>query len=142
MFLCYPRWFFSIYAGVGLIALPLDLILEYIRRPIRMKESEFTAERQKLANELAELKREGDQIKVEEAQVGNTEGWWARRSKKSSVNSKVRKLEIQISQANKKFEKLKIQADYNKLAHPICYALKLVLGIICVIISLFWLLHM
>lgn len=141
-FTCYPRWFFAIYAGVGLIALPLDLILEYVRRPIRMKESEFIAERQKLANELSQLKRDGDQIKTEEAQAKNTDGWWAKRSKKSSVNSKIRKLEISVSLANKKFEKLKIQADYNRRAHPIFYVLKLILGIICIIISIFWILHM
>ena len=107
-----------------------------------MKESEFTAERQKLANELAQLKCEGDRIKAEEAQVGGIEGWWARRSKKSSINGKIRKLEIQVSEANKKFEKLKIQADYNRRAHPICYALKLVLGVCFIVISFIWLLHM
>ena len=61
--LSYYRWFFVIYAGVGLTALPLDLILECVNRPIRMKKNEFEAARDTIARELVELKKKGDQIR-------------------------------------------------------------------------------
>ena len=141
---CYylRRWFFSIYAGVGLIALPYSLVQEYINRPKRMLASDFQKERQNLANELGRLKGIGDQIKREELDCKNVTGWWATRRKKNAVKNDTRKLEIAVSEAGKKFELLKIQADYNRRAHPIWYAIKLVLGIIFAIISLFWVLHM
>jgi hypothetical protein len=67
-------WFFVIYAGVGLPALPIDLILEFLNRPIRMKESQFIQHREALARDLVALKNTGEQIEKDNAVAKNTEG--------------------------------------------------------------------
>ncbi len=68
------RWFFVVYAGVGLTALPLDLILEYVNRPIRMKKDEFTNARNKLAIELGELKNKGSGLREDAAKAKQATG--------------------------------------------------------------------
>jgi LMBR1 domain-containing protein 1 len=67
-------WFFVIYAGVGITALPMDLIIEYMERPIRMKESEFKNARDTLVRELVDLKKMGEDIKVNDAVARRTTG--------------------------------------------------------------------
>lgn len=67
-------WFFVIYAGVGLTALPLDLILEYKGRPKRMKKEEFTKARDDLVKELAGLRKMGDDIKENNEIAKRTKG--------------------------------------------------------------------
>ncbi len=37
---------------------------------------------------------------------------------------------------------LQLQADYNRRVNPILYFLKLVLGLIFVVISIIWIIHM
>lgn len=68
------RWFFVIYAGVGLTALPLDLILEYVNRPIRMKREEFVNSRNKLAIELGELRTKGSKLREDAAKAEKADG--------------------------------------------------------------------
>ena len=63
-----------VYAGVGLTALPLDLILEFMNRPIRMKREDFLKQRDALCAELVALKNEGEEIEKESAVAKNTEG--------------------------------------------------------------------
>jgi LMBR1 domain-containing protein 1 len=48
-FLSFLGWFFfAIFAGVGLIALPIDLVNEYRTRPVSMSTREFFEQRQDL----------------------------------------------------------------------------------------------
>jgi len=135
-------WLFVIYAGVGITALPLDMIIDYKNRPIRMKESEFVKARLELATELVELKKNGEQIRVDNADAKRTTGWWAARSKRNAVRDNIRKYEIQVLEASRKFELLKLQADFNKRVHPICYCLELFLGFIFIIVAIIWMIHM
>ena len=135
-------WFFVIYAGVGLIALPLDLIMEYRDRPKRMKESEFVSARKELAEKLVELKKTGEGIRVDNAQANQDHSWWSGGRKRNKVRDNIRKFEIAVLDVSKKFELMKLQADYNRRVHPILYALKLVLGLMFIVVSIIWLIHM
>jgi len=67
-------WFFVIYAGVGLTALPLDMILEYVNRPIRMRKDEYISACNKLGLDLIALKNQGEQVKVDDAEAKRTTG--------------------------------------------------------------------
>lgn len=125
-----------------MVALPLDLINEFRNRPKRMKESEFVKAREELAMELVELKEIGERIQADDAEAKNATGWWNSSRKRSAVKTNIRKYEISVKDATNKFRLLEIQANYNRRAHPLFYAFKLILGIIFILVSLAWIAHM
>ena len=65
-------WFlFSIYAGIGMMALPMDLINAWVERPQYMNASKYATMRQQLDKRLAELIEIGETIaeEIEETYV-------------------------------------------------------------------------
>ena len=74
-------WFlFAIFGGVGLAAMPLDLIMMYVKRPRHMDAQEFQEAQTSLRERTNELVDIGELIKIEreeKAQLGLTSGWGA-----------------------------------------------------------------
>ena len=72
-------WFlFAIFGGVGLAAMPLDLILMYVKRPRHMDAVEFAEAQTSLRERVNELVDIGELIKIEreeKAQLGLTSTW-------------------------------------------------------------------
>jgi len=136
------RWLFVFYGGVGLPAVPLDLINEYRNRPKRMKESEFNEARDNIAKELIQLKEVGEQLRIKDAKARNATGWWSAGRKRSEVKANIKNYEIAVKDVSKRYQLLEIQANYNRRAHPLFYALKLILGLLFIIVSLLWIAHM
>jgi LMBR1 domain-containing protein 1 len=136
------RCLFVIYGGVGLSAVPLDLINEYRNRPKRMKESEFVKARENLAIELVQLKEVGEQIRIKDTEARNATGWWSANRKRSAVKTNIKNYEIAVKDISKRHQLLQIQANYNRRAHPLFYVLKLILGLVFIVVSVLWILHM
>ena len=58
-------FFFTIFAAVGLIAVPMDLINAYVNRPQFMSTQEFAKQKQALKKKCLELLKIGEQIDAE-----------------------------------------------------------------------------
>lgn len=74
-FMAFIGWFiFAIFGGIGLAALPLDMILAFVRRPRRLDPSEFADAQVNIRNRTNELVNIGELLKVERDQRLNDMG--------------------------------------------------------------------
>lgn len=144
-------WFlFAIFGGIGLAALPLDLILSYVNRPRHMDAVEFAEAQMSLRERVNELVDIGELIKIERdekatAGMTSTMGTW-------SFNSDVRKAARDERQAITGFKQAvflleqdvedfqAMSANYENY-NPLIPYIQLVLGVCAVFVSLFWFLH-
>mmetsp|Transcript_15185 Transcript_15185/g.25215 ORF Transcript_15185/g.25215 Transcript_15185/m.25215 type:complete len:600 (-) Transcript_15185:645-2444(-) len=69
-------WFFALFGGIGLAALPLHGILTYVNRPVKMTPEELDDAKQSLQDRVNEMVDIGEQLKRE------------REDKSKSVNTK------------------------------------------------------
>jgi len=145
-------WFlFAVFGGIGLAALPLDLILAFVNRPKHMDAVEFAEAQMSLRERVNELVDIGELIKIEREEKANagltsTMGTW-------SMNSDVRKAARDERQAILGFKQAvylleqdsedfqAISANYENY-NPLIPYIQLLLGICSVVISLFWFLHL
>jgi len=126
-------WFFTLFAGVGLIALPLDLINEYRTRPTPMKTSEFFEKKRALGQRATMLVEVGEKIKSD-----------VRKPRSRGDKLKDRK---NLREFEKHYYFLKQDYAILRTAHelkggnPLVPIVKLVLGVFGIGISLSWIIH-
>lgn len=144
-------WFlFCIFGGIGLAALPLDLILAFTRRPRHMDAVEFAEAQMSLRERVNELVDIGELIKIEreeKAQSGLTSRFGT-----LSLDSDTRKAARDERQAILGFKQAvylleqdvedfqAVAQNYEKY-NPLIPYISLLLGCCAIIISLFWFIH-
>lgn len=142
-FMAFIGWFFfALFGGIGIAALPLDLILAFINRPKHMDPSEFADAQMNIRQRVNELVDIGELLKIERDERAKSEekkGMFQRFSREGQkeyleFKKAVYLLEtdvedFQASSAN--------YANYN----PLIPWLSLFLGFFSVIISLVWVVH-
>lgn len=144
-------WFlFAIFGGVGLAAMPLDLILMYKNRPQHMEPHEFQEAQTSLRERTNELVDIGELIKIEreeKSQLGLTSTWGSALfdSEKRKEARDERQAVLGFKQAVFLLEKdvedfQACSANYENYNPLIPYA-GLLLGVLSVIISFLWFLH-
>eukprot|EP00826_Nyctotherus_ovalis_P027699 TRINITY_DN2167_c0_g1_i12.p1 TRINITY_DN2167_c0_g1~~TRINITY_DN2167_c0_g1_i12.p1 ORF type:complete len:184 (-),score=42.64 TRINITY_DN2167_c0_g1_i12:620-1171(-) len=63
-FLCFLGWFFlALYAGIGLIILPTDFMIDYIDRPRKLTNADLQKITPKLLGYTTKLLRDGEELK-------------------------------------------------------------------------------
>ena len=133
-FMAFLGWFFfTIFAGVGFAALPVELIQEFTTRPEPMTTKTYFSERASLgarAKTLIEIAQ-----KLSLAMEGRNKG-----SKKRQEGRDMRNLEKHYFYLKKDFQLLTI-AYKLRGGNPLEYIAKLVGGIIFGGVSLSWVLH-
>eukprot|EP00347_Sterkiella_histriomuscorum_P002802 403366747 len=129
--------FFCFFGGVGFVSLPYDLIYQYVFKPQPIEEREFTQRKSILLNYSLKLREMGKQIENERQYVALIKGFsgW---KKRRTFNKKVRIYESRSLLAEKEYRLLDMQANYAQKVEPLKYTLKLVLGIICALLTLNW----
>ena len=79
-FMAFIGWFFFVlFGGVGLSALPLDLINEFLGRPKIIKSQDAAEKKRMLKKKSVELIEMGTKIKDEQSEVKHVDGFWAKR---------------------------------------------------------------
>lgn len=144
-------WFlFAVFGGIGLSAVPLDLILTYTHRPRHLDAVEFAEVQLSLRERVNELVDIGELIKIEREQkavagVTSRFGGWtldgdARKAAKEErqailgFKQAVYLLEEDVEQ----FQAVGIAKDkYN----PLIPYIALLCGFVAIIISIFWFIH-
>lgn len=144
-------WFlFAIFGGVGLAAMPLDLIMMYVKRPRHMDAQEFQEAQTSLRERTNELVDIGELIKIEreeKAQLGLTSGWGA-----TLFDSEKRKEARDERQAILGFKQAVFLLEQDVEDFGACHAnyenynplipyIALVCGLLSVVISIMWFLH-
>lgn len=129
-------WFgFTFFVGVGLIALPFDLINEFRTRPTPMSTRVWVDEKENLAKRAAGLIEIGTKFKEMLEKADPRSRSEARADKKNFL-----KFEQNYYFLKKDYTMLDLSYRL-KGGNPLWYIMKLVLGIIGSIVSLTWLIH-
>lgn len=116
------------FAGVGLIAFPMDFIRNFRDRPKPINGSEYALKKVEIAKETQVLIEAGKKL---EAKSGNT----SRKHRKA-----VAAFKRQVNELEKYYEKLEI--SYRQKGGQLLLAIvQLILGCIGVVLSVAWLLH-
>ncbi len=145
-FMAFIGWFFfAIFGGIGLAALPLDLIMAYVRRPKFMDAGEFAEAQISIRERVNELVSVGELMKLEEDE-GKTgagrKGLFNGLSKDAREQKKTfldfRRAVYLLEEDIEEFQNC--SANY-KNYNPLIPYFSLILGVCAVIISLFWLIH-
>ena len=132
-------WILVFFLGVGLVAIPMDLINEFRNRPRKIESNEFNRRRVKLLQHVTKLKKDSKQLEDIKESVdkgSGIKGWKNRRV----FNRDLNKHEIQCMIAEREFLLLEKITKISKL-EPWLYVIKLVLGIFFILWSLVWLIH-
>lgn len=148
-FLSFVGWFlFSIYTGIGLIALPIGLIRSYIYRPQYIPRDVYTKLKLEIQRQTKELLDFGDKLLAEEKLADSKGGSralsavnpadWSRRSKERKIFNEFKQ---QVVALEEHYGDLKMCHENWKFYNPLIPWFKLVAGIIGLLLSLCWILQ-
>eukprot|EP00980_Cylindrotheca_fusiformis_P005635 scaffold1184_cov132-Cylindrotheca_fusiformis.AAC.56 len=136
-------WFlFAIFGGIGMSALPLDLILAYKNRPRRMDAAEYAEAQTSLRERVNELVSIGEMIKLE--QDGKSPGAESKnpfnkaKRKERQAMTEFKQAVFLLQQDVEDFQAC--TSEYEK-TNPLLPYIYLVIGFFCLIISILWIIH-
>lgn len=140
-FLCFVGWLiFVVFGGIGLSALPIQMIQSFIDRPkpidistYAQKKAEYGETATALLDKAKELKEKDDEISAK----GNS---WNIRRQKQTLKTEYNKLKQTSFMLEEQFENLEIAMKL-KGENPLLSYSKLILGILVALISFTWWLH-
>ncbi len=143
--LSFAGWFvFSIYVGIGFIALPIDCFNAYIHRPKVLSVTEARTQRRVLMKRSEELIKIGDEMAARVIDAQDS----ARNKKEKRGAAKVAKTEINrfkllVDLLEKDLEEFQLGDPQNYRQHynPLVPYMKLVAGVVSVLLSAVWVIH-
>jgi LMBR1 domain-containing protein 1 len=123
--------FFSIFAGVGLVALPIDLLNTFRDRPTSIDVKNWAAKRNELRDRASKLRKIGEKMEAE-----NFQG-----SKPSRTDQKLfNKFRNAVYLLEKDYEILRVR-KFEKGGNILYYIGMGILGVVAVFLSILWVLH-
>jgi len=135
-FLAFIGWFFfTLFVAVGLAALPLDLINEYRTRPTPISTKTYFEQRNELGKRVKTLIEQGEKMQQSHEQDKGNRFLAANRHR-----TDVRNFEKNYYLLKKDYQILHV-AFKLKGGNPLWYFFKLFLGIIALLLSVTWVLH-
>lgn len=144
-------WFlFAVFGGIGLAALPLDLILAYVNRPRHLDAVQYAELQTSLRERVNELVDIGELIKIEreekaQAGLGGAFATFSFDADKRKAARDERQAILGFKQAvfllEKDVEDFQAVTANKENYNPLIPYVSLLLGSCAVIISLFWIIH-
>lgn len=145
-------FFFAVFGGIGISALPLDFLLNFKNRPKHMNPEEFAEAKmsiQKRVNDMVEI---GEQLKREREEKAKLSGGGSSSGSRSIFNSQARKdmkterntmreFKAAIYLLEQDVEDFAAASAAHEKFNPLLPWLSLFAGIICCLISLIWIVH-
>mmetsp|Transcript_19164 Transcript_19164/g.41636 ORF Transcript_19164/g.41636 Transcript_19164/m.41636 type:complete len:554 (-) Transcript_19164:398-2059(-) len=143
-------WFlFSVFGGIGMASMPLDLILIFVHRPKNMDAAEYAEAQKTLRDRVNELVDIGELIKIEKqsnpdmGSVGGMRNYLNSEKRKEARNERQALLEFKqgVYLLEQDVEDFKAcTSDYENY-NPLRPYVSLFLGICSIVISLVWIIH-
>eukprot|EP00929_Paragymnodinium_shiwhaense_P049276 TRINITY_DN24867_c0_g1_i1.p1 TRINITY_DN24867_c0_g1~~TRINITY_DN24867_c0_g1_i1.p1 ORF type:complete len:446 (-),score=123.34 TRINITY_DN24867_c0_g1_i1:228-1565(-) len=138
--LCFIGWFFFVtFGGIGLSAVPLDLILSFVDRPQAIDERTYQQRRRMLAQATRTLLGQAELLQQRDSELFGETGWRARR-KKGALKADYNRFKRDSMMLEAQHEKLMI-CKFERGEYLAISIAKLILGILCAILSLSWVFH-
>lgn len=137
-------WFlFVVFGGIGLAALPITLINNFIDRPKILTRDQIATEKLRIQNKVSELIQIGSDMKQERSDWGTVKHSWNEgRKKKNEDRSNLNKFKQMVFLLENELDALLVCSNLKENYNPLTPHLNLVGGIFCLVLSLLWLLHM
>lgn len=132
-------WFvFSLFVGVGLVALPFDLISAYINRPVGLDAGEVSTRKADLqikANEILETSVQLKRTRSESSGMTRAANHFTDRIEVNKLANMMHALERDV-------EDLEACENIKQSYNPIIPYISLVFGVFSTVVSIFWILQM
>jgi len=129
--------FFTIFAGVGLVSLPFDLVNQWRTRPKPIDLDEYNRRKGQIAVQAQELKTEGKELATRELHHLQSK---LSRSEQATLRSDMNRFENAVYLLKHELKILNISMKLRG-GNPLIPAAKLVAGVIGGVVSLMWILH-
>ncbi len=149
-FMAWIGWFlFALFGGIGMSAIPMDLILTFKNRPRHMDAVEFAEAQTSLRERVNELVDIGEMIKVEReansalGQVGGIGVFFSTDKRKEARTERQALLEFKqaVFLLEKDVDDFQACTSNYEKYNPLTPYIAIVVGVCSVIISSFWLVH-
>ena len=127
-----------IFGGVGLFSFPIDLIYSFCTRPIKVKSYKLEEMKKEVVITAADLKDLGMELKKLEEKGDNKKNFFSK--ERRYYNYLLKKLKVGVSVTSDQFEVIKIQNVTNETSAA-GYLAKLIVGIVCFILSILWIIQ-
>mmetsp|Transcript_34221 Transcript_34221/g.72891 ORF Transcript_34221/g.72891 Transcript_34221/m.72891 type:complete len:538 (+) Transcript_34221:227-1840(+) len=138
--MCFVGWLFLvIFGGIGLSALPMDLILEYMDRPRAIDEQTYQQRKRLLGQAATALVASAESLQKQDGDLADATGWRVSRQKRQ-VKADYNKFKRDVMLLETEFEKLAV-SKFHKGENLAISIAKLLLGIFCAILSILWVIH-
>lgn len=140
-------WFlFVLFGGIGLPALPLDLIYDFYTRPKKIDRSELESYKNKVlirARTVREIANEAKELESRDVlkKSCNDQLIVVINKERRHYNDVMRKVRAGVLMLDKEYRTIQIQHELND-SWVLQYWLGLFLGILCLMISITWMVHM
>ena len=138
-------WFlFAIFGGIGMAALPLDLILKFTQRPKHMDAVEFADAKMGLQQRVNELVEIGEQLKIEREEKKNLpsqSGGFFNRQARQARNEELktmREFKSAVFLLEQDVDDFQAYSSNAEAYNPLIPYIAIILGLFALIISLFW----
>mmetsp|Transcript_29874 Transcript_29874/g.43855 ORF Transcript_29874/g.43855 Transcript_29874/m.43855 type:complete len:536 (-) Transcript_29874:134-1741(-) len=134
-------FFFSIFAGIGLVAIPMDLIRSYIDRPVHMDAVEYANAQIQIRQRVNALVAEGEELAKAKDEDLSSLGFWERRKKSNETSAQLKQFKKNVYLLEEDYDVLKLAKNYHSRFGVLFYPLKLALGVISGLISFLWIIQ-
>lgn len=145
-FMAWVGWFlFALFGGIGMSALPMDLIATYKNRPRHMDAVEFAEAQTSLRERVNELVDIGEMIKVEReanpamGQLGGMRGMF--NAEKRGERQALLEFKQAVFLLEKDVDDFQACTSNYEKYNPLTPYIAIVAGVFSVIISSFWIVH-
>uniref|UniRef100_A0A0G4I9K8 Uncharacterized protein n=1 Tax=Chromera velia CCMP2878 TaxID=1169474 RepID=A0A0G4I9K8_9ALVE len=145
---CFIGWFlFVLFGGIGLTAVPMDLILSFIDRPKPVDIATFGQRKRTLGETARKLQEAGADLKVRDANLkkdGGGKGWLGLGGGGQRAHRKLQRDFNKFQQAVYVLEREWAHLDISmkrRGENPVVSVGKLILGILAGCLSIMWWLH-
>ncbi|DAZ99869.1 TPA: hypothetical protein N0F65_008612 [Lagenidium giganteum] len=136
-------WFgFMIFCGIGLIALPLDMILAFVHRPKFISADVYAHQKLIIQRRSAELLELGRTIRaaMDRPGQGNKSAWERKKQKRLDFVT-INKFKQSVYLLEEDMQELRMCHDEYKNYNPLVAIGKLILGCLGTFVSCIWIFH-
>lgn len=135
-FLCFISYFlFTLFGGIGLFALPMDMIYSFVSRPQKLDKGAIEGMKNDIVQTAADLKELALKVKKLEEEGADKKMFFS--SEKREYNQLFNKLKVGVSCMTDEYELINLQNLISGKTILEAY-LSLIGGILCMIVTALW----
>ncbi|EGR30777.1 lmbr1-like conserved region family protein, putative [Ichthyophthirius multifiliis] len=134
------NFLFVLFGGVGLFALPIDLIQEFINKPKLRSSKEAYEIKEILKQKTKKLIEQGIEVKRQLSETSVADGYWQKRKENNKLKKMQNQFRVNVLSLERDYQIFKLELNIVGI-NPAIWFFKLIGGVIFFIVSIIWWLH-